>query len=419
MALIDLFTPPTLAEIKAKIGQFAGLGKLAITLWYSGSPGEQLFQAFARTAAVYVGGNAPIVRGFFLDTATDPGDLDPYAPGNELLTPAPGFLSALGEQCFFTTRPGATFANTKITFHNGSNQAQVFSPGNAVVAVLGKPTLTFTNDHDPTFYTDPAGTRTLAAGQTLDVQFSADSPGSSFNAAPGELSVFVTGWPNVTVTNTGAALGTDRMGADAYRALCRTQAAATSPNGAPDSYLRLSRLNLDGSPLFNALGAAVGITKVFVSQSSTTGIVSVYYADGDGAADSNDVTAANANITANVIAVPDCITFNGYAATNTNIVVTWAVKYRAKYLGAAILGPDVKAAIVAALTNRFQADYDIGGFDQTAGAGTIYASDIRGVVERAHPAIYSAVLSSPAGDTAIALGHVAHLTTPTGTETPG
>jgi hypothetical protein len=419
VALIDLFTPPTLDEIKAKIGQFAGLGKLAITLWYSGAPGEQLFQAFSRAAAVYVGSNGKFIRSFFLDYATDPGDPDPYDPANEALTPARGFLSELGEQCFFTERPGATFATTLITFHNSSNVAQVLYPEAVTVAVLGSPQITYVNDADPAFYTDPGGSRNLASGQTLDVQFTAQTPGASFNAAPGELSVLVTGWPSVAVSNAGAALGTDRMEVNAYRALCRTQAAATSPNGAPDAYLRLSRLNLDGTPLFNSLGAAVGITKVYISQSSTTGIVNVYYADGDGAADSNDVTAANANIMANVIAVPDTITITGLAAIETNITVTWAVKFRAKYLGAAIVSTDVKAAINAALIARFRGDYDIGGFDQTAGAGTIYASDIRGVVERAHPAIYSAVLSSPAGDTALALGHVARLTSPTGTETPG
>lgn len=419
MALIDLFTPATLDEIKAKIGQFAGLGKLAITLWYSGAPGEQLFQAFSRAAAVYVGGNAPIIRGFFLDYATDPGDFDAYNPANEALDPAPGFLSALGEQCFFTVRPGATFATTAITFHNASGTPQTFAPGGVTVAAAGHPEITYTNDADPTFYTGPGGTYTLVAGATVDIQFTAQTPGSSFNASPGELSVLVSGWPNVTVTNAGAALGTDRMEVNAYRALCRTQAAATSPNGAPDAYYRLSRLNLDGTPLINALGAAVGITKVYVSQSSTTGRVDVYYADGDGAADSNDVTAANTNITLNAVAVPDCVTFTGAAATNVDITVTWTVKYRAKYLGAAIVGTDVKAAINAALVARFRGDYDIGGFDQTLGAGTIYASDIRGVVERAHPAIYSATLSSPAGDTVIGLGCVAHLTTPTGTETPG
>jgi hypothetical protein len=98
----------------------------------------------------------------------------------------------------------------------------------------------------------------------------------------------------------------------------------------------------------------------------------------------------------------------GLAASNHTITVTWAVKYKAKLGGKVIAGADVTAAIQSALTARFT-QYDIGGFDQVAGAGTIYASDVRATVEKAHPAIYSATLSSPAGDTALSVGEVAVL----------
>jgi hypothetical protein len=420
MALLDLFTVASLLEVQAKVAQFAATAQLVLTSWYPGAPGEHLYQAFTQALQYYVGGNAPIIRGFFLDTATDPGDEDPYAPGNVNLEPGPGFLSALGENCFFTTRPGATLATTTITFTNLSNVAQTLAPGAVFVARAGYPEITYVTTANADFYTDPGGTRILdAAGgadDVLEVEVAATSPGTGYSASPGEITVLVSGWPSVTVTNDGAATGNDRMSATDYRALCRTQAAATSPNGAPEAYQRLSKLNIDGTPLLNSLGAAVGITKVYVSGSSTTGAVSVYYADGDGAAIAEDVTAANTNIEANVIAVPDCFTFTGAAATEVDITTTWAVKFRSPFRGAAVAGATVKAAINAALVERFE-EYPIGGFDQTAGVGSITLNEIEGTVKCAHPAIYSVIMSSPVGTTAIALGHVPHLDAPDGTET--
>ncbi len=90
--------------------------------------------------------------------------------------------------------------------------------------------------------------------------------------------------------------------------------------------------------------------------------------------------------------------------------------FKAKYRGATIAGADVKAAIIAALVARFK-EYDLGGYSQVAGAGVIYVTDLRGTVERAHPAIVNATLSSPSADVAIALGHQAVLIASTGTET--
>ena len=425
MSLLDLFVSATLPEVKAKIAGFAETGKLILTSWYPGSAGEQLFQAFAQTMVFYIGDNSRIARGFFLDYATDPGDDDPYDPLNVTLTPAPGFLSALGLNCFFTERPGATFATTVVRLTNDTNNpTTAFQPGALTVAHGTRPEVTYRNSPDPSIYTGPGGTVYIPAGQYLDLPFTAETPGSSFNVAPGELTASVT-IPSLDATNEGAGIGTDRMSAPDYRALCRTQAAATSPNGAPDAWRRAATTGLDNKALLRPDGAAVGITKVYVSAASLVGKVDVYYADGDGGADPVDVATANNNILSIVTSLPDGFIFGpsttpgaigGVSATEVDIIPTWAVKYRAKYRGAPVLGSAVKAAIVAALVERFE-EYPIGGFEQTAGAGVLPLEEIRGTVKSAHPAIIDAVMSSPVGDTAISVGEVAHLLTPTGTET--
>ncbi len=161
----------------------------------------------------------------------------------------------------------------------------------------------------------------------------------------------------------------------------------------------------------------MGITKVQTTGSSTTGAVDVYYADDDGAAISIDVDAANENIALNIIGIGDTITFTGQAATEEPITVTWAVEFVPLFQGKAVTGPTINAAINAALVARFKL-YPPGGFKQTAGTGSISLEDIRSTVKSAHPAISDAVLSSPVGATVLTIGHVAKLTTPSGTETP-
>lgn len=418
MDLALLFPEATLAQVKAKVAGFAELGGLLLNAWQSGDPGEQLYQVFSLAIQYYTSANAQTVRGFYLDTATDPGDPDPYNPDNEGLTPEPGLLSALGLSMFFTERPGASRASPTITLTNGSAfPAGPFSVGQLVVAKLGRPDLTYTNTPMPSVYTGPGGTYTLPSFQAISLDFAADSPGSASNADPHEISVLVTSYTGVTVDNDGPAIGTDRLEIENYRALCRTQASTTSPNGAADAYVRWSRLNRDGTPLLNSDGDAVGITRTQSSGSSATGMATVYYADDAGAADSLDVTAANDNIQLNIIGIGDTITFNGYAASEVTITVKWAVEYQALYLGKAVSGATVRAAIIAALTARFKL-YPIGGYKQTLGAGSISLEEIRGTVKASHPAISDVTLASPVASTPLLAGEVAVLDTDlTSTET--
>lgn len=417
MDITLLFPAATLAAIKAKIAGFAAVGGLIIDAWQAGDPGEQFFEALTQGIEAYTSNNAQAIRGRYLSTATDPGDYDPFNPENETLDPEPGALSALGLEQFFTERPGASAATLTVTFANASAfAAGPFAPGAFTIAKTGSPEITYRNASMAGVYTGPGGTYSIPAGGSgITLDFIADSPGSASNADANQMTL-VTQFAGVTITAAGAAVGADRMSPDNYRALCRTQASTTAPNGTVDAYLRWSRLNRDGTPLLNSSGTAVGITKVQATGSSATGAVNLYYADDDGGAISIDVTAANTNIQINIVGVGDTITFTGAAATNTGITVTWAVEYSPLYLGQAVTGPVVKAAIVAAVNARFR-QYPIGGYKQTAGAGSISLEEIRSTVKSAHPAISDATLSSPVGTTAIALGHVPHLTAATGTET--
>lgn len=406
--------PSTVDEVKETVADFAALGGLDLTAWQAGDPGEQLYQALAETTQQYSSLNSQAVRGFVLALATDPGDVDPYNPVNETLEPASGFLSELGLNEFFTTRREKTYGTTLQTFVNTSGTPYDIYPGSVTVAKSGYPDITYRTDVDASIYTGPGGKYVLAGGATAHLPIVADSPGAASSATPGQLTVLVTGLIGVTTTNPNPATGEDREDADVYRARCRTQAASVSPNGPPDAYRRLANTNVDGTPLLQSLTLGydgitpVAITRVYVSQGSATGTVTCYFADVDGPASAEDVATANENITLLAITVPDCIIYAGLAAVAHTITATWAVKYKAKLNNVPISGGAVTAAIQAALAARFQG-YDIGGFDQVAGAGTIYWEDIRSTVHKSHPAIYNTTISSPAGDTALTLGQVAVL----------
>ncbi len=230
-----------------------------------------------------------------------------------------------------------------------------------------------------------------------------------------------------------AVLGTDRQGAEDYRNVCREAASLTSPNGPADSYDYLAKTGRDDGTYGNSTtGSSLGITGVYVSGSSSTGIVLVFYRGAAGGAAltgampnasgpftpgvTTYVEAANYLLTRKpgVISVADAFTFIGDAATDDTVAITYAVKAKASSVhggvpgtytqGSQGLAAPVFTAIEAAVIAWFEAK-DIGGDDQTAGAGTIYADQIRSEIAGTWPTTYHTTLSAPASDVSLALGH--------------
>ena len=124
----------------------------------------------------------------------------------------------------------------------------------------------------------------------------------------------------------------------------------------------------------------------------------------DGAASTEDVTAANANIQVDAYAVFDCVTYTGQAASEVPISVVGTAKIKA---GPGVVSATVRQAIVDALTAAFQ-EFPIGGEDQTLGAGVIYTRDLQAIAATAFTGLYAVSVTTPAGaSTALALGEVA------------
>ncbi len=311
-----------------------------------------------------------MARGGFLDFAQD----GPW-------------LNALGEQMFGTTRIEMTFATTPCTFTNTSGNVYVFINEQVIV----QNAVTKKTYKAAAFSLAESG----AEGDEVTVDVIAIEGGTASNADAGDISVLVTTFDGVTVTNEAAARATDLEPRAAYIARCRLAAGAISPNGAEDAYryVALSATREDGT--------AIGATKVHVLDDDVSGQVTVYVTDGDGNMDAGDVTRIDELITS--IVVPHGIDYQGtFEATAVTIPVT----YTATALASEGLTEDeIEELVDAALAELFESTVHapIGGI-----AGFMYASKIRATIEqvRAEPGspqpIVDVTLTLPAANVAIA-----------------
>lgn len=431
-AFDDLIQNPTLAGVRSLVYGYAAAANLIITNWLKGGVGQQTFEAQTRAAYNYVSVQGALVRGFAsLDTSTDPGDVDPYNPSNATLPPSPGLLSAFGENTFGTKRIGQTFASGFVTFTNGGAGSRTFGPETLVFTWTANtpptPAPTYTNVADPTVYTNPDGTVTVAAGASVDLPIQAQEIGTRSNVGVASSITMTTVLLGCSATNAAAVLGQDREGANAFRARCRLAPSSVSPNGPADAirYIALGSaetlngdvyylptatdvglgIDSDGNivQLPNPVGTSLGITRAQVTNDSATGNVIGFFATAAGAPSGGTVTKI-ANLL-NAIYWPDATTRSFNAAIGTTVTTTATIKAKG---GPGITTAVIANAISAALAAAFP-EFPVGGFDQTAGAGTLYADEVKAIINNAHPAIYHVAMTSPAGDTALALGHVAVL----------
>lgn len=439
-----LYVAETVASIREKIVGYAQAGGLRISNWIATGVGLQILETIVPTVQTFTAVAAQAARGFAsLDTSTDPGDVDPYDATNETLDPSPGYLSDMGSNFWGTDRIGEDFAVGTVTFLN--------SGAGAVSQTFAPDTLTFQRDIAdstglaPTYRNTGAaaydlvgggsitpasdGTLTVGAGLGVYLPIQCEQAGTAGGATATHISILVNALPGVTVSNAAAVLGSGREGADAYRDRCRIAPAAVSPNGPADAYRYIALgatkdpatgavfyypvgtnttgLGADSSgnlvAIPNATGITLGVARVYVSKDSGTGTVTIYFANDSGAISTQDLTDLTALI--NAAYWPDATTRFFNKAIETTVTVAAAIKAKA---GAGVSAAGVAANINAALAAFFKT-VDIGGYDQTLGAGTLYADKVRSVIEQADPSIYKVTMSSPGGDVSLALGHVAKL----------
>ena len=455
MASIFLYVAETVDSIRSKyIGYLQAAGS-TFSNWIAGGIGQQMIEASSNVVQEFTQIAAKAVRGFAsLDTSTDPGDYDPYDPTNQTLPFTPGLLSDLGSNVYGTERVLQGAAVGPLTFNNsGTGAVNQNLPAFSVSAQRN-----YANaDGTYPLYRNSAAI-VCNAGQTVTVPIVAESPGSAYGATATSIDSLINSLPGVTVSNPDQLVGTDLQSANDYRAACREAASLTSPNGPSDSYEYLAKTGRDDGTWGNSTtGNPLGITRVYVSQDSSTGIVAVYYAGASGGSGltgaipnasgpfqpgvTTYVQAANYLITQTpgVIAVPDAMTFTGQAATDDTYNITYSLKLPASSVPGAVPGtytyttgdtassPASAAALkvfqaIDTSYANFMAGKDIGGDDQTAGTGVIYTEDLRGVLYLIQLNVgqnlptRAATVTVPSGSTTtVNVGHDAVYGTGTGT----
>ncbi|HMI84873.1 MAG TPA: baseplate J/gp47 family protein [Polyangiaceae bacterium] len=403
----DAIAGITNSQVRATVVGYLQAANLKVTNWRVVSVGKQMFEGFVAASQAYVASQSVIVRGFAsLETSTDPGDVDDYDPNNQDLPAAPGFLSAMGANLFGTTREEASFATGLCSFANAGPGARILAPGSVIwtwtEGTPPEPPPTYINTNDASIYLD--GTVTVPAGTSIDLPVRCEVIGSIGSAPASSLSLTTT-LVGCTSTNATAIVGNDREDAATYRRNCRQAPARLSLGGPADAYAYLAVKELDGTVLLNDSVPPVptAITRVQVTQDSSTGIVDAYYASDSGAAIADDITAAVRNTKFNAMAVPDAITFTGYAAIPTIIHIEGSAKIKARI---GITAQAVAEGIVASLVANGKT-IPVGGVDQVANAGVVYTSDLEAFARAGYRGLYDVVVTTPAGlSTAIPSGHV-------------
>lgn len=375
--LASLLVSETKAQIYTRGLAVADAIGLNTSSWVAGDPTRSLYHFLADALSRLESMVAGFVGSGFLD----------YAEGD--------WLTLLAEQFYGVTRVEATYASTTVTLTNAGGAVFVLEVGDVVLkSTSSGKTYTVT--------ALPIGD-TLAAGGTLDVEVTADEPGSDSSALATEINALVTTMLGVTCSNATAAVGLDEEEDEPLRDRCRAKLGTLSPNGPSDAYNYVVKAS--------DLTGVTDITRARTVGDSATGDVTVYIAAADGAAALASVTAAQTAVEA--WAAPICVTPTVVNATEVTIPVTYQVWL---YTSVGEETATIQAAIATALEEMFAAR-PIGG-DVISGTGKLYQSLIVSTIKGVYPAhTFRVSVSAPAGDTTLAISEVAVLGTVTPTVT--
>lgn len=381
----ELIEPLSKDQIEGTIYDLLAAVGVSTTNWKRGG--------FLRTTIAIV---AAIIAGLTtLVAAAIRGTILEYATGV--------WLTVLAYFVYGVTRIEATFAEGEVTLTNAGGGEYLLGPGELVLK----------NSTTGKAYKNLERIELIGVG-SVTARVRAAEAGSASSADPGDVDDFVTPLLEVTVTNSSPLVGLDAQGDVDLRADCALARSALSPFGAKDAYAYFARRTVKGQPLARGDGTAIGVTRTQVVVEAP-GEITVYVAtasgdvSGDVDTPGDDLYIVDQNI--KLRATPWGVTETTANAIGVDITPHYTV-YADKAFGAS--ADEIEDVINAALVSFF-ATFPLGG--ATIDGGTTYwcfLSQIRGLIQRAHPAIITVVMSSPSGDTAMDPGDRANLVGPLG-----
>lgn len=243
----------------------------------------------------------------------------------------------------------------------------------------------------------------LAPFATGTFDFEATEAGSASSASSGQIDAFVTPLLGVTVSNASALIGTDEETDADLRQRDEDKLGALSPLGAEGAYAYFAKstARADGTP--------IAVNRVQVVRQNLAGAVFVYVASASGTIAGSTGSAGTDLYLINEAlqrwATTACVTCTLYNATPVGVTVAYTAFADA---GAGATAAEIKTAINAALTAYF-ATYPIGGLTINGTDYYVFKNKVRSIIERAHSAVISATVTTPAADVELETGEFAAL----------
>lgn len=363
-----LLVQETAEALFAKGLQVATDVGLVVTSWRTGDPTRTAFKWLATELATLEAVAISYANSAWLSTCRALAE----STGDNT------WLLILAEETYGVIPPGATSASGQVTLANSGGGYYALDVGD----------LRFTSSGTGKSYHSTSAVTIAPLGTGYVVDFEADEPGSASTLGVDELDGIETTLLGVTITSSTAAIGSDAPTPAEIETLCRATLGALSPDGPPDAYEYVC--------LNATLTGVSDIARARSSNDSATGDVTVYLASASGAVAGASVTAAQTAV--ETWANPLCMTPTVQNATTDAVNVTYTVS-----------GDDVPADYATraevALNALLSATPISDGTTIVARSAVIAA--IQTAVVAGGAKNLSVVVSAPAADVALALGHVA------------
>lgn len=392
MTYLVLLTVVTTAELQAQILNAMTAAKLPTSAWQKNGAWQNLIQWFAMMLQLLYAILNDLARAMFLETAEAQALIDK------------------GENDFGTAYRGKTFATGKVTLLNASG-SQIDEPAEALAfAQTGDTTITYRNSG------------TIAGwlnGTELEIDLVCDVAGTignvpAANVAPFNLEM-VTTIVGVSIVEHSAIVGQDDQDPDEYRALCRRQAQSRSIGGAQGAWEWYpTQLYTDGTVADpekpDPTKTRVNVNRVFVEESSSTGVTTLVIASPSGPVDGAEFTTIETFMQQNV---KNSGTLLQYNCTAVPLDIVAAIQ-----LERGTVADGVEDALEQYVTNWFgTSDNKIGG----GGEDAFTVDELKLLIGRGHPKVRKVTITtingSPPADVPLAFNESAQAGTMTFTVT--
>ena len=270
MTWIVLLTVVTAAELQTQILNAMTAAQLPTSSWQKNGKWQNLIVWFANMLQLVYAILNDVARGSFLATAEDQSLIDK------------------GESDYGTKFRGKTFATGTITLLNGSGN-QIDEPANGLsFAQVADSSITYRNSTAIVGWLN---------GTELEVALVCEVEGTVGNTIADSTAPFqvemVTTIVGVSIVEHTAIVGQDAQDPDEYRALCRKQAQSRTTGGAQGAWEWYPpNLYTDGTEVDpetpDATKTQVNVSRVFVSENSSTGVTTLVIASPSGPVDAGE-----------------------------------------------------------------------------------------------------------------------------------